>query len=102
MNPSVLRTDRPDFSPTLGDVIRLLATEVLIVDIGALHHTAGYGPVEIRGIDLSSHLSPGTMLNTPWGMVEIVSAKDGRYQAMLASHLRGLSLVNLAAGETPV
>lgn len=66
--------------------MRIAAKEMLVVETGKLHHSDGYGPVEMRAVDLSPAPEVvGTMINTPWGMIEIVAVDDRRYLAMLAA-----------------
>jgi hypothetical protein len=82
--PALLARQPACFPPAPGDVVRMAVKEVLVVETGDLRHSQGYGPVEMRGVDLSDAPElAGTMINTPWGMIEIVAVDDRRYLAFL-------------------
>lgn len=75
----------PAFVPESGDVVTLGPRHILIVEVGRLEHSGGYGPVEMRGVDLFDHpFAPGTMVKSPWGDLEIVAVDDGRYVGPVA------------------
>lgn len=60
--------------------------EILVAETGAIQHSDGYGPVDMRGVDLSDEpMEVGTLINTPWGMIEIVAVNDRRYLALIAA-----------------
>ncbi len=89
----------PAFRPEPGDVVGLGARRMLVVESGRLDHTGGYGPVELRGVDLFERpFAVGTMVGTPWGMIEIVAVDDARFAPVVA---RARETRNFRTAEPP-
>jgi hypothetical protein len=73
----------------MGDVVSLGARRMLVVETGRLAHSGGYGPVEMRAVDLlDDPFAAGTIVNTPWGAVEIVAVDDAGFVEAVAEARR--------------
>lgn len=60
-----------------GARVSLLGLSWLVVEAGDLEHSGGFGPVQARVIDECGVFTPRTIINTPWGQLEVI----GRRQA---------------------
>jgi hypothetical protein len=56
-----------------GAVITWPGGDLIVTEAGALFHTGGWGPVDLRAWQATPVLKPGNMLNTPFGQCEIIA-----------------------------
>lgn len=69
----------PGFRVQNGDVIDMIVAKLLVVDDTAGPHSKGFGDVDLFAVDVHEPpQTPGTMLNTPWGMVEVLPVDHPR------------------------
>lgn len=68
-----------EFQVQNGDVIDMIVAKLLVVDDIAGPHSKGFGSVDLFAVDvLDPPQMPGTMLNSPWGMIEVLPVDHPR------------------------
>ena len=86
--PVVVESATPissEFRVQNGDVIDMIVAKLLIVDDVAGPHSNGFGDVDLFAIDvLEPPQTPGTMLNSPWGMIEVLPVDHARSLSVAA------------------
>lgn len=59
---------------TFGALLNALGQCLVISEIGKRRHSKGYGDIDFGAFLLSGDLSPGSIINTPWGYCEVMAA----------------------------
>lgn len=75
----------PHFRVQSGDVIDMVVAKLLVVDDETGPHSKGFGDVDLFAVDvLDPPQSPGSMINSPWGMIEVLPVDHPRSVAEVA------------------